>query len=300
MKIPHPIPYQGSKRNLAQYIMRYFPGQFDRLIEPFAGSAAISIAAAYYACANRFIINDINRPLIALLNMIINRPEEIARKYENIWQTQFQDQKKHYYNYIRQKFNRNQKPEYLLFLLAKCVKAAVRYNTDGDFNQSQDNRRFGRNPSMMRKDIYAVSCLLKNKTSLYAMHYSDIFQMITTEDLVYMDPPYQGTGLNGGFNYAGIVEYTKFIDDLAYLQQKNISFILSYDGKTGQKSYGQPLPSSLRLTKIEIAAGRSSQATLLNRKEITYESIFLSKSLTDKINLDKIDNRQQELMLVHG
>ena len=39
MKLPHPIPYQGSKRNLADQIMRFYPDDFDRLIEPFAGSA---------------------------------------------------------------------------------------------------------------------------------------------------------------------------------------------------------------------------------------------------------------------
>ena len=49
MKIPHPIPYQGSKRNIANEIMRFFPKQIDRFIEPFAGSAAMTIASAQTA-----------------------------------------------------------------------------------------------------------------------------------------------------------------------------------------------------------------------------------------------------------
>ncbi|MDR2813428.1 MAG: DNA adenine methylase [Prevotellaceae bacterium] len=57
MKLPRPIPYQGSKRNLADKILRFFPSKFDRLIEPFAGSAAISIASAFYFKANRFVIH---------------------------------------------------------------------------------------------------------------------------------------------------------------------------------------------------------------------------------------------------
>lgn len=44
--LPHPIQYQGSKRNLAPVILRYVPKGIERLIEPFAGSAAISIATA--------------------------------------------------------------------------------------------------------------------------------------------------------------------------------------------------------------------------------------------------------------
>jgi DNA adenine methylase len=66
MKIPHPIPYQGSKRHIAKYILPFFPHGIHTLIEPFAGSAAISIAAACHGKASRFHLNDINRPLMTL------------------------------------------------------------------------------------------------------------------------------------------------------------------------------------------------------------------------------------------
>jgi DNA adenine methylase len=202
MKLPHPIPYQGSKRNLADQILRYFPDQFDRLIEPFAGSAAITIASAYYFKANRFLINDINQPLTQLWDNIINKPKEVIKAYYDIWHGQLGDEEQYYYQ-IRDKFNDTQQPEYLLFLLAKCVKAAVRYNAQGGFNQSPDKRRLGRNPQMMRDDILRVSQLLKGTTEICSSDYQNILDLATNEDLVYMDPPYQGTGMNGGFNYSG-------------------------------------------------------------------------------------------------
>ena len=43
------------------------------------------------------------------------------------------------------------KPDLLLYLLARCVKAAVRYNASGEFNQSPDNRRRGMPPHDARK-----------------------------------------------------------------------------------------------------------------------------------------------------
>ena len=46
MNVPHPIPYQGSKRGIARLILKYFPDDVDTLIEPFAGSAAVSLAVA--------------------------------------------------------------------------------------------------------------------------------------------------------------------------------------------------------------------------------------------------------------
>ncbi len=39
------------------------------------------------------------------------------------------------------------------------------------------------------------------------------------------------------------------------------------------------MPDSLRLKRIELEAGRSSQATLLGKKDVTYESLYLSKTL---------------------
>ena len=291
MKLPHPIPYQGSKRNLATQILSMFPEHFNTLIEPFAGSAAITIASAYYFKANQFVINDINQPLINLWNTIINEPKSMAKSYHDIWHGQLGNEEEYYYQ-IRNKFNETKQPEYLLFLLAKCVKAAVRYNAQGNFNQSPDKRRLGKNPLSMRNDILGVSQLLKGKVQLYSTNFQDVLDLATTEDLVYMDPPYQGTGINGGFNYSGNIEFNNFIASLFELNNNNIPYILSYDGRTGNKTYGIPLSENLNLTKIEINAGRSSQATLLNRSEITYEAVYLSPALISKIDLQEIISKQ--------
>ncbi len=302
MKLPHPIPYQGSKRNLADQILRFFPDNRERLIEPFAGSAAITIASAYYFKTNRFVINDINTPLIELWDKIINEPKSIIKSYYDIWHGQHGNEEKYYYE-IRDKFNETRKPEYLLFLLAKCVKAAVRYNAQGNFNQSPDNRRLGRNPQMMRDDILRVSQLLKSKIEIHCTDYLKILDSANSNDLIYLDPPYQGTGLNGGFNYAGNIEIDNFIVSLFELNQRNVPYILSYDGRTGDKTFGIPLPDNLNLIKIEVNAGRSTQATLLNRKEITYEAIYLSPSLVKKIDLHKVTGKhiyQTDLFANHG
>jgi len=303
MKLPHPIPYQGSKRNIADKILRYFPDEIHRLVEPFAGSAAISIASAYYFKANKFILNDINQPLISLWNEIINNPNQIIKKYYDIWNGQAGNVDDYYY-YIRKMFNETKQPEYLLFLLAKCVKAAVRYNAMGNFNQSPDKRRLGRNPQAMREDILRVSHLFKNRVELFSADYSNILDTVTEYDLIYMDPPYQGTGMNGGFNYAGSIDFDDFILSLYSLSKRNIPFILSFDGRTENKTYGRPLPEELGLTKIEINAGRSTQATLLNREEYTYEAIYLSPGLLQKVNISSsrvVKNQfQKDLFEVYG
>jgi DNA adenine methylase len=254
MKLPHPIPYQGSKRNLADKILAYFPCKINTLYEPFAGSAAITIASAYFCKANDYVINDINEPLIQLWNKIIYHPEQIISEYHYIWNSQIGREEEYYYE-IREQFNATQKPEYLLFLLAKCVKAAVRYNLNGAFNQSPDKRRLGRTPANMREDILKVSQLLKNKVSFHSMDYEQIIGNANEKDLIYFDPPYQGTGQNGGFRYKKDLNHEDFILSLFQLNKKKIPFILSYDGRTGDKHFGKALPDALNLTKIELDAG---------------------------------------------
>lgn len=286
MKIPHPIPYQGSKRILAADILRFFPQKIDRLIEPFAGSAAITIASAYYFKANKFIVNDINEPLINLWDKIVNEPQTIIRDYHHIWNNQLGNEEEFYYQ-IRDNFNQTKEPKYLLFLLARCVKAAVRYNAEGNFNQSPDKRRKGRLPENMRSDILNVSNLLKDKVTFYSVDYEKILDMATENDLVYMDPPYQGTAKNGGFRYMEDLNHENFVISLYKLNKRNIPFILSYDGRTDNKTYGEELPKELNLHKIEIDAGRSSIATLHSRNERTYEAVYISDNLASISHINK-------------
>ena len=85
-KVPHIVQYQGSKRILAPQILEYMPDRMDRLIEPFAGMAAISIAVAYDDRANSFHINDLNAPLVGLLKEAIDAPDQLISAYSEVWE----------------------------------------------------------------------------------------------------------------------------------------------------------------------------------------------------------------------
>jgi DNA adenine methylase len=282
--IPHPIPYQGSKRGLAAAILEYFPAKVERLIEPFAGSAAISLAAAHFGKAAHFILNDINEPLMWLWQAIMDEPARLADCYRRMWHEQLGNERA-YYDAIRAKFNATREPEYLLYLLARCVKAAVRYNANGDFNQSPDNRRQGAKPSTLKFHINGAAALLRGKTALQSQDYRQVLELATPGDLIYMDPPYQGVCGRRDQRYVEKLSYEHFVSSLELLNDRGISYIVSYDGRTGSKVHGKPLPASLRLRQIELRAGRSSQATLLGRGDCTFESLYLSPALTSRLEL---------------
>ena len=289
--IPHPIQYQGSKRNLAPVILRYVPKGVDCLIEPFAGSAAISIAAAARKMAKTYMVNDLNKPLAELLQLIVEFPGETASFYEQVWNAQHDDSIKHFYQ-VREEFNRTQDPRLFLYLLTRCVKGSVRYNSNGLFNQSPDKRRFGTRPETMRANILGVSALLKGKSRFSSLDYREVLASAKITDLVYMDPPYQGVCGERDSRYFSGIGHSDFVASLEELNARSISYIVSYDGRRGDKAFGELLPASLDLAHIELDAGRSSQSTLLGRDEVTYESLYLSQALTDKLANKPADYHQ--------
>jgi len=284
MKAPQPIPYQGSKRALAPLILRYFPNNSTRIVEPFAGSGAISVASALRNKAQSYWLNDLNKPLIDLIQEIVENPESISKKYSKIWNKQLGNERE-YYKEIRARFNKTNKPDDFLFILARCVKGAVRYNSKGEFNQSPDNRRKGKRPRNMEKEIFQFSNLLKDKTIFSSYDFKEVLNMVDQEDLVYMDPPYQGTSNKKDSRYLAGLQFNEFVESLEDLNMNEISYIISYDGKLGNKSYGDVLPEFLNLKQILIEVGRSTTSTLLGNDEITYESLYLSPALINRIEI---------------
>lgn len=292
MKAPHAIPYQGSKRKLADVILQHVENvNIDKFYEPFAGSGAITLAAASRGLANHYILNDKYSPIIELWELIINTPELASKRYGDIWDAQIPNEAgvdlipysyQHFMD-TREQFNKDSDPIKFLYLLARCVKNAIRFNSNGHFNQSPDKRRKGTNPKTMTKNIFGVSEVLKNKSSIYSEDFREITAKATSNDLIYMDPPWQGTSNKKDTRYAFVLQIDELTNEMEELNNRKVPYILSFDGVCGDKSYGKDLPEHLNLKKVLLDAGRSSQATLSGRDDKTFESLYLSPALVEKL-----------------
>jgi DNA adenine methylase len=271
-KVPHPVPYQGSKRLLARAILAHAPRQAHTLYEPFAGSLALSLAAAAEGRADRFVVGDALSPLAALWDGIVTRPAEISAAYDRLWSTVGPPDP---YGEIRDAFNEDGDPAKLLYLLARCVKGAVRFNARGAFNQAPDRRRRGVAPARMARHVDGASRLLGGRTRVVAGDFELTLATAGPEDLAYLDPPWQGTSTGKNRRYASGLARERLVAALVDLQRRRVPFLLSYDGKTGDRRYGEPLPPSLDLRLVELDGGRSTQATLLGRSARTTESLYV-------------------------
>jgi DNA adenine methylase len=301
--VPHPIPYQGSKRRLAAAILSHVEaGQYERLVEPFAGSAAVTLAAASSMKFRSFEIGDRLEPLVMLWQRIIDDPEGIASGYEGLWKRERMRPIDEFYE-IRSQFNRDRDPAKLLYLLARCVKNAVRFNPSGEFNQSPDKRRTGTKPDAMRKELLAAHRLLHGKTRAVCADFLELFETARAGDFFYLDPPYQGTSEGRDSRYIGGVTRQRMIEGLNVLNERGIPFILSYDGSCGDRTYGDRLPRELA-SRILLDVGRSSQATLNGQDHLTIESLYVSHNVipaTDddrKVGLHEFDEQLSMVQLL--
>ena len=280
-KAPHVIPYQGSKRKLAEDILSYMNFDIDTMYEPFVGSGAITLAAAANMKAKKFVVADKLEPLAELWKLIIDDPERLAEEYSKLWNEQLSEPPS-YYKKVRDDFNSNQSPSDLLYLIARCVKNSVRFNRKGDFNQGADNRRLGLRPDKLKREAQLMSALLKGRTQVIGGDFREAIAKATAHDLVYMDPPWQGTSGKRDPRYAYLLDLDELLEELDSLNKRQVPYMLSFDGTCGDRTYGVELPSSLQLKKVGLHAGRSSQATLLGRDDVTIESLYLSPALLSK------------------
>lgn len=279
-RLPHPIPYQGSKRRLAPRILSVLGGRrFGCLYEPFAGSAAITLAGAAANVAERYEMGDTLEPLTELWSNMLADPVAVAEEYETVWRGQLADPVSHYIE-VRDEFNAHGGAARLLYLLARCVKNAPRFNKTGRFNQSADHRRTGMRPAKMRQEIEGAAKLLSGRTTVRCADFADALSAATSDDIVYMDPPWEGTSTGVDKRYRDWLSRERLVEVLEHLHERGVPYLLSYDGRHGDKTYGDWLPDSIGAVRLELDAGRSSQATLSGRVVTTYESLYVSTSLT--------------------
>jgi DNA adenine methylase len=287
--VPHPIPYQGSKRRLAPRILDLVgSGTFATFYEPFAGSAAITLAARTRGLAGSYVIGDSLEPLVRIWRAIIKNPDDLADSYARLWHEQL-DVGPDHFNDVRTAFNETGDPGALLYLLARCVKNAPRFNKQGGFSQSADHRRKGMRPDKMRQQILGAHRLLRSVTEAVAEDAVNVVRAADADDLVYLDPPWQGTTEGRDKRYHQGFGRERLEALLGSLNERGVPWVLSYDGRCGDKTYGEPLPGELWAAHYELHAGRSSQATLVGRSDRTVESVYVSPGLSDAARLTLFD-----------
>lgn len=268
------IKWSGSKRSQAEEIIKFFPKNINTYFEPFCGGASVFRSLINSDIQiNNYVLSDINQDLICLWETIKNKPNEIIYHYERLWKELNKDsnieRKKEFYNHIRENFNKNHNPYDFMFIMRTTTNGMPRYNKNGDFNNSFHITRNGIQPDTLKEIVYSWCKILNdNNVQFICCDYRKINP--EKSDFIYLDPPYANTK---GMYYGGIDCDILF----NYLRDLRCSYLLSFDGISGDIDNTYSVPNDVYDKHIYITSGNSSFKRTIgkNKEAIVQESLYV-------------------------
>lgn len=219
------LKWAGNKYRIIDRVREALP-EGKRLIEPFAGSAAVFLNTEY----EQYIINDNNPDLIHLYNILKKDGTTFIKKCRYYFSPRFNNEDQYYK--LREKFNNSndvyQRAILFVYLNRHGYNGLCRYNLKGGYNVP-----FGRykSPYFPEKEM-----LIFHEKSVNAefvlSSFEQIIQSAKKGDVIYCDPPYVPLSpsanftsySSGGFN----IEKQQQLADLANeISVKGIPMLIS-------------------------------------------------------------------------
>lgn len=177
------LKWPGGKYRLVRRIRTALrPGK--RLIEPFAGSAAVFLNTEYAD----YVIADSNNDLIALYRQLIEEDEPFVDYCRTLFVTRNNSPERFYG--LRNEFNAAREPRrraaLFLYLNRHCYNGLCRYNRKGKFNTP-----FGRfvRPYFPAAEMRGFMRSARRARFIHA-GFRETMRMARRGDVVYCDPPY--------------------------------------------------------------------------------------------------------------
>ena len=265
-RIPSLLKWTGSKRSQAYTIAKLIPDH-SRYFEPFLGSGAV----LYLTARPGAIAGDQYAPLIDFWTLVQQHPAEIVHRYKTEWKLLQEDFPNHYYR-VRKRFNRSPNASDLCFLTRTCVNGIVRFNAKGEFNNSLHLSRRGMQPSRFASAVEAWSNAVQG-VRFICNDYRETLDGAKDGDFVYLDPPYAGTKQR----YACGIDLSTFFEVLKSLNDKNVRWALSFDGRRGEEDLTFAVPEELFSRHLFLPSGTSPVGKVLNAAgDPVQESLYLN------------------------
>jgi len=188
-----PLKWAGGKRWLVQRLADVLTVPIERLIEPFAGSAA----AFFRLRPQSAILADKNSELINVYKCLKSNHERV----QEILSLHAARHSKDYYYLVR---DENPADDFCraartIYLNRTCWNALYRVNRRGQFNVPQGTKN---NVILPSDDFFSISVALSD-VSLRTCDFVETIRHASSGDLIFADPPYISRSKTGTF-----VKYT--------------------------------------------------------------------------------------------
>lgn len=178
------LKWAGGKSKLVPFIEQHIPRYRNRLVEPFVGSASVSLGLDF----DEYLLNDNNADLINLYQTLKNERHEFIDYAQSFFNDNNNSEQRFYE--LRELFNHTpdivEKSALFVYLNRHCFNGLCCYNSKGFFNVP-----FGKYKSpYFPKDEFMSFIKKSDKMQFFCTDFENIFLKINNEDVVYCDPPY--------------------------------------------------------------------------------------------------------------
>lgn len=280
------VKWSGSKRYVAPELSRHIVKQ-KRYIEPFIGGGAM----LPFRQISKAVASDIIPELINLWKQIKSNPEMVAEEYRQRWE-RLQTEGHNVFYEVRDNFNSTKNEFDFLFLTRTCVNGLIRYNTNGEFNNSMHKNRPGIKPNTLKEIILKWSYFVRDVEFLNC-DYRQTLADADNNDFVFLDPPYGGTKDRYTKTEFNLVD---FYSELERLNSVGAKWILTFDGTAGNREYDYQLPKELYKHKTEIKTGNSPFTKSMKTSiDAVYESVYFNFETAVELRNNCCKNTVQEL-----
>jgi DNA adenine methylase len=187
------LKWAGGKHKLVPFIASHLSPSRRRLIEPFAGSAALSLALEFEA----YLLNDTNSDLIGLFQTLKNEKQGFIDYARQFFSADYNQENRFYA--LREQFNNSESPieraALFVYLNRHAFNGLCRYNSKGLFNVP-----FGRyrTPYFPEKEMQAF--LQKaERIEIQCGDFQTVLLQVNSDDTIYCDPPYVPLSMTASF-----------------------------------------------------------------------------------------------------
>ncbi len=224
-KIEPFVKWAGGKRQLMNRLNLVLPETYNTLIEPFVGGGSFFIEQKN----NSNIINDINNELMVTYEVI---KREREREFSKLLNEHQKNNSQEYFLKIRSLDPKTLSNEEIaarfIYLNKAGFNGMYRVNKSGYFNVP-----FGKKEKLKiydKDNIRNLSSFLKT-TKIFSEDYKKIIKMAKSNDLIFVDPPYDKINPNTFTSYDkndfGEKEQIELSEELKKIDKKGVKFILT-------------------------------------------------------------------------
>lgn len=256
------LKWAGNKFRVLPHLIPHI-GYPKRYCEPFGGSLAVALNTP----SEQYILNDVNKDLVAIYQNLVNPNDDSFIQYCEELFTPENNTKEAYLElrkYFNDSIDAKERARLFVYLNRHCFNGLSRYNNKGQFNVpfGKYDKPLCPSGEMMNFRMFFLSKQLVRFTSL-SFEDSSLYEDLESGDVVYFDPPYVPASDTSNFtNYAtdgfSYNQQEKLVELSESLASKGIKVIVSnHDVDVTRKLYKNATIYPIQVTRTISAKGSS-------------------------------------------